>query len=306
MPKPRVNLRIGVVQFSPKYTCFSAGYVFENAAAISPFLEKPRTGPTCQFCSELAKKLECYVIAGYPEVLDPAELNADDPSPVNGAPNAAEGPDKRPESSSTSGSTTKREQVGTNSAALYGLDGEWIGGYRKSYLYETDLAWAKQGEGFKTFHLPSPLNTVCLGICMDLNPQSPWTLERGPYELADYCVAQNANVLILLNAWLDSKTETEETSDWSTLNYWASRLRPLWTNGDDVDKDGQRTQADVDPQDGEKEIVVVVCNRCGEENGTLFAGTSAIFSMVAGSGRPKLLDMMERREEGVRIWNIRV
>ncbi|CAA7263962.1 unnamed protein product [Cyclocybe aegerita] len=284
------------------------GYVFENAVAISPFLEKPRTGPTCQFCSELAKKLECYVIAGYPEVLDPEEPKPDDPSPVNGAPNPAEGPDKRPESSSTSESTTKREQVGTNSAALYGPDGEWVGGYRKSYLYETDLTWATEGDGFKTFHLPSPLNTVCLGICMDLNPRSPWTLGGGPYELADHCVAQNANVLILLNAWLDSKTEVEETSDWSTLNYWASRLRPLWTNGrgDDEDEDGGDTQADLGSQDEGKETIVVVCNRCGEENDTLFAGTSAIFSMIAGSGRPKLLDMMERHEEGVRIWNIRV
>jgi hypothetical protein len=37
-----------------------------------------------------------------------------------------------------------------------------------------------------------------------------------------------------------------------------------------------------------------------------FAGSSAIFSMRSGSGRPKLLDMMERQEEGVRIWDIQV
>lgn len=40
--------------------------------------------------------------------------------------------------------------------------------------------------------------------------------------------------------------------------------------------------------------------------GITFAGSSAIFSMRSGSGHPKLLDMMERREEGVRIWDIQV
>jgi hypothetical protein len=38
--------------------------------------------------------------------------------------------------------------------------------------------------------------------------------------------------------------------------------------------------------------------------GKTFAGSSAIFSMQPASGRPKLLGMMGRREEGVYIWNI--
>lgn len=40
--------------------------------------------------------------------------------------------------------------------------------------------------------------------------------------------------------------------------------------------------------------------------GKIFAGTSAIFSMSAGSGRAKLLDMMSRRGEEVRVWNLLV
>lgn len=36
--------------------------------------------------------------------------------------------------------------------------------------------------------------------------------------------------------------------------------------------------------------------------GVKFAGTSAIFKMKRGSGRPTLLAMMGRREESVQIW----
>ena len=91
-----------------------SGYVFDNATAITPYLEHPRTGTTSQFCSDLAKKLKCYVIAGFPEKLSPTEDRS-----VN--------------------------QVGANSAAFFGPDGEWVGGYRKTHLFETDLTWAKPG-----------------------------------------------------------------------------------------------------------------------------------------------------------------
>lgn len=115
---------------------FPLGYVFENAAAILPHLEQPRIGVTSQFCSEWAKKLECYVMAGYPEKLDASELQegrreskeVDNPLPL-----------------SPNGKETGRVQVGANSAVIYGPDGKWIGGYRKTNLFETDLTWAKPG-----------------------------------------------------------------------------------------------------------------------------------------------------------------
>ena len=98
---------------------------------------------------------------------------------------------------------------------------------------------------------------------MDLNPQiENWTWAEGPYELADYCLAKKTNVLVLLNAWLYSEQDTEDNSDkdpddtyaWTTLNYWAQRLRPLWA------KSTSNTL-------GEEETIVVVCNRSGEEGG---------------------------------------
>ena len=49
---------------------------------------------------------------------------------------------------------------------------------------------------------------MSLGICMDLDPQIPvWMSPEGPYELADYVISNEANVLLLLNAWLDPEEE---------------------------------------------------------------------------------------------------
>jgi len=112
---------------------------------------------------------------------------------------------------------------------------------------------------------------------MDLNPQIPeWTSEGGPFEIADYCLEKKSNILVLLNAWLDSKKEPEDERDWSTLNYWAVRTRPLWTDGerdstssDSNDSSPPRTQSVLDNEG--HETIVVVCNRSGEENGMLFS-----------------------------------
>ena len=121
-----------------------------------------------------------------------------------------------------------------------------------------------EGTGFATFHLPPPLNTVTLGICMDLNPRSPWTVDGGPYELADHCLETESSLLILLNAWLDSETEEDREEDFSTMNYWATMLRPLWHRK--VCKPNDEG-AGLKKAREEVETVVVVCNRSGIENG---------------------------------------
>ncbi|TFK85333.1 carbon-nitrogen hydrolase [Polyporus arcularius HHB13444] len=267
------------------------GYVFPDATSISPFLEEPRTGPTSRFCASLAARLRCYVVAGYPERLSrtrrvTVQIQSDDES----------------------GSTKEVDTVGANAAALYGPDGEFVGSYRKTNLYTTDMTWARAGTGFVTFHLPPPLNVVSLGICMDLNVQPPavWDLTLGPYEIAEYCIAQKTNLLVLLNAWLDSGSSPDEDIDWQTINYWATRLRPLWAQV--VKEDAAAAEAvghAGDPEEGRRpgeELVVVVCNRCGEENGITFAGSSSLFSLTRGAGRPKLVHCMGRREEGLEVW----
>ncbi|KAF4617420.1 hypothetical protein D9613_006193 [Agrocybe pediades] len=278
------------------------GYAFGDATAILPHLEQPKTGATSQFCSEIAKLLQCYVLAGYPERLGEDELAEIEAS----AKQRGDKPLLTPEGNEI-------HQVGANSAVFYGPDGAYIGGYRKTHLFHIDKSWAKPGTGFTTFTLPSPLQTLSLGICMDLNPQIPeWTSEGGPFEIADYCLEKKSNVLILLNAWLDSRKEPDEERDWSTLNYWAVRTRPLWMDGRDG-SDTSYSEGSASPPAAEsildsdgQETVMIVCNRSGQENDNLYAGSSAIFSMQRGAGRPKLLDGMERREEDIRIWNIKV
>ncbi|KAI9433244.1 carbon-nitrogen hydrolase [Lactarius psammicola] len=254
------------------------GYAFENASAILPFLEHPQTGVTSEFCASIAQKLRCYVVAGYPERLEPHEVtkrtNEDDGSVV--------------------------DVVGANSAVLYGPDGARAGHHRKSHLFYMDKTWAKPGPGFATFHLPPPLNTVTLAICMDLNPRSPWTVDGGPYELADHCLKTGSSLLILLNAWLDSEKEEDRDEDISTMNYWATLLRPLWYRKSDEPND-EGAEPKKAPED--VETVVVVCNRSGIENGAKFAGSSSLFRLRQSAEKPWLLENMSRRQEGVRLWS---
>jgi predicted amidohydrolase len=98
------------------------GYVFPNAQSIAPHLEYPKSGPTSLFCRELAQRLQCYVTAGYPERLELHEIE-------KGVDNEG----------------NEVEKIGANSAVVYGPSGEWVGGYRKTNLYETDMTWAKAG-----------------------------------------------------------------------------------------------------------------------------------------------------------------
>lgn len=128
----------------------------------------------------------------------------------------------------------------------------------------------RAGTGFTTFVLPPPLNTVSFGICNDLNIDGPseWSLETGPYEIADYCISQKSNLLILLDAWLDSDKSSADEYDWQNVNYWAARLRPLWVDKSleggfsESEESGYGRDASKD-----EETLVAVCNRFGEELG---------------------------------------
>lgn len=103
---------------------------------------------------------------------------------------------------------------------------------------------------------------------MDLNVQPPaeWLLEEGPYELADHCLSHNTKLLVLLNSWLDSGAEESQPKDWITLNYWSSRLRPLWV-APSPEGSPYNPLANTNRNTGQ-ETFVVICNRSGEENGT--------------------------------------
>ncbi|KIJ54807.1 hypothetical protein M422DRAFT_24696 [Sphaerobolus stellatus SS14] len=240
------------------------GYTFPSAEAIRPYLEHPETGPTSICCRDLAKRLRCHVMAGYPEAIPDSDSDSD----------------------------SSDNLVGYNSALIYGPDGKYLGGYRKTNLFNTDMPWARAGDGFQIYNLGDILGRISLGICMDLNPfpSAVWTsLDDGPYELAAYVKEQDTRLLVILCAWLDSKDDPAKRWDLRTADYWLTRLLPLW-----YAKNGTTS---------EKETIVVVCNRCGSEDDTLFAGTSAIFRLIHGE-KPQFIGIMSRTEEDVRVWEV--
>lgn len=106
---------------------------------------------------------------------------------------------------------------------------------------------------------------------MDLNPQSPsWTIDGGPYDLAEHCLKTGSGLLVLLNAWLDSEEEKDMEEDISTMNYWATLLRPLWYrmgNNNNNGGDGEDDAAEPKNISEGSETIVVICNRSGTENG---------------------------------------
>ena len=127
---------------------------------------------------------------------------------------------------------------------------------------------------------------------MDLNPYrftAPWTA----YEFLAHAQASESEILILSMAWLTNQPSSElamqaREPDLDTLSYWIERLKPL--------------------VEGDKEVVIVCANRCGEEEGknslgveegVRYAGTS--WSGKVGREKVKIWDIMGRREEGVTV-----
>ncbi|KAI9443336.1 carbon-nitrogen hydrolase [Lactarius indigo] len=145
-------------------------------------------------------------------------------------------------------------------------NGARVGHYRKSHLFYMDKTWAK--------------------------PDRRGLLMEGPYELADHCLTKGSNLLILLNAWLDSEKEEDRDEDLSTMNYWATLLRPLWyRKGEETQRRRRRNKESTGGR-----------RNSGSENGAKFAGSSSLFRLRQSAGKPWLLENMSRRQEGVCVW----
>lgn len=120
--------------------------MFTDSTHITPYLEDPLTGPTSVFCRQLAQRLGCYVAAGYAERLairTRTKINVvldDEDDDALGVVRAVE---------------KEVEQVGANSAVVYGPDGVRVGDYRKTNLFETDMTWAQPGTPL------SPFTSLC-------------------------------------------------------------------------------------------------------------------------------------------------
>jgi len=91
-----------------------------------PYLEEPQTGFTSLFTRELSQKLGCFVVAGFPET-----LRQDEEHPG--------------------------QLIGANSAIIYDPNGNYVGEYRKTNLFEADLPWVKPGKRHPAFCALHPL-----------------------------------------------------------------------------------------------------------------------------------------------------
>lgn len=270
-----------------------SGYNFPSLAAILPYLEPTCSGPSTAWAKATAARFKCIVSIGYPELCTTSDL---------------------------SGVSTNRGDGVTayNSTVTVSPGGQILAHYRKTHLYYTDEIWAKEGpEGFITTTLDFPSRTtvspveevtrkqpqpqekkrVAWGICMDINPRkftAPWD----KYEFTSAAIASDADMVVISTAWLTSLTGESLAADpllpdMMTFAYWTERLEPLI-------------------QSLEKEVLVVLANRCGEEpggtdhagrEGVRYAGSSWVGQ--CGHGKINVWKMLGRAEEGVLIADLK-
>ncbi|KAL1916150.1 uncharacterized protein VTP21DRAFT_6154 [Calcarisporiella thermophila] len=251
------------------------GYVFNDRISIYPYLEDSQNGASVCWAKETAKRLQAYVMVGYPQI-------------VKG-----------------------QSDVYYNSICLVDRTGQLVTNYQKSFLFETDERWASEGPGFRSVDVKE-LGRVGIGICMDLNPykfQAPFHA----FEFARFHRVKGSRLLLCSMAWLkqpeeeadedkhgdasDDEIESyDDTSNsmgdlgmirglgtnnriaelsdiiegakhpaTSVMNYWALRLLPLYSNiGDD-----------------DTGVLVAVANRCGSEAGLTFCGHSCVMRLTS-------------------------
>ncbi|KAH8736354.1 hypothetical protein BGZ61DRAFT_441879 [Ilyonectria robusta] len=172
-----------------------------------------------------------------------------------------------------------------NSAIVVNGDGETIANYRKNFLYYTDETWALEGgRGFYEGFIPG-LGNTSIGICMDINPyrfEAPWNA----FEFACHILEMESNLVIVSMAWMTREeprnfTRMPNEPDMETLTYWVTRLEPLIRS------------------DNQDEIIVVFCNRSGNEDDALYAGTSAVVGIH--DGEVKVYGLLGRGEKDLLV-----
>jgi protein N-terminal amidase len=167
-----------------------------------------------------------------------------------------------------------------NTAVFVDSTGKIVHEYHKYHMFETDYNWGcTSGSGFSFTNLCFDARHVrtSVGICMDLNPWE-FIAPFSCYEFANYILANDVSLVIIPMAWLLSAEQESESVEPSlaTFNYWIKRFEPLVHDA--------------------KTRTVVICNRTGEEEGAVYAGTSCVLQV--GGGNVITLGMMGR-EEGV-------
>lgn len=146
------------------------GYNYASRGAIEPFLERAGKGPSFDFAAKVAARLDCVTVIGYPELAAGTIYNA---------------------------------------AQVVSPSGTLLHNYRKTHLYDTDVAWgcAESPEGFTVFNLPikrlGKSFKTAIGICMDLNPKE-FKAPFEAYEFASAAAANGAELVVVPTAWMNS------------------------------------------------------------------------------------------------------
>jgi len=126
-------------------------------------LEEPYAGKgaTLALATDLARRAQCYVVAGFPERASPQALEELGTQGQHDARIARE---------EVTGFVhlPRIERQAFNAAMLVAPDGSLVKIFRKHFLYEADTTWADEGGGFEYLDVPG-LGRICVAICMDLN-----------------------------------------------------------------------------------------------------------------------------------------
>ncbi|KAI4108684.1 MAG: hypothetical protein LQ339_002200 [Xanthoria mediterranea] len=292
------------------------GYNHPSLQSITPYLEPTASGPSTRWAIRTARRLGCLVTVGYPELFSPTP-----PPPSTLKPTMLNlGPE--PE--------TYYSLTAYNSTVTLNPRGEIVAHYRKTHLYYTDEVWAQESpDGFTTTALNFPpkertlahaddesmragvvTHTTTQAICMDLNPRH-FIPCPPPSALCKHVLATETTLLALSTAWLTHLPSSALLSqpaefDMDTLAYWCNALEPLI--------------------DGDREVICVFANRCGEEAGRVvpnvlaeeneeeerdgdgagvrYAGSSWIGKVGGGRGKLVVGGILGRSEEAVLVVEV--
>jgi protein N-terminal amidase len=165
-----------------------------------------------------------------------------------------------------------------NTAVLVDSTGTIVHEYYKHHMFGTDYKWGctpGPGFAFTTLEFDDTPVRTSVGICMDLNP---WEYKApfSSYEFANYILENDITLIILPMAWLQSPEDEPNSAQpsHSNLKYWITRLNPL------INDTKMRT--------------VVVCNRTGQEEEAIYAGTSCVLRV--GSGQVLILGLLGKEQ----------
>ncbi|CAG8749027.1 2841_t:CDS:2, partial [Acaulospora morrowiae] len=150
--------------------------------------------------------------------------------------------------------------------------------------------WADEGPGFKAIDVPG-LGKVGFGICMDINPYK-FTAPFDAYEFTNFHLQQKTDIILCSMAWLDSET--------SAVDYWLQRLFPLIN---DAEYRGFRPDARNPETAIKRNVLFVVCNRTGTEEGVTFCGSSIIVS-ISSRGEIHMLGSLGIHQEDVIVVDV--